>query len=399
MASLTVALVSSHTLGHLHAWQDQFTICGIVGMAVFVVALFGLRELSPGLRDQLMVTARDRALIEARAKGIDIEESLKHPWKQMLHLDVVGSSMGIGVFLIAYYTLIAFLVVYMSSIFGYSQQRANALGNWAWAFDAAALVVVGVLSDRLRVRKPFMVIGVAMAAVATGLFALQTTHAGTGYYAFVWILSLLAVGFGFVFTPWLAAFTETVEARNPALTATGLAVWGWILRLAVAGSFLLMPFVVTSMTPLVEHGGQVQALAAKYGPQLTTLGAVDKATVARLTANAGDTAAIGTAVGEISQKLGVAPTVALKRLVAVGQVSKADLAYLNANGLKVQKAAAAAPKEWQRWWWFSLAAELFLLPFIFVMKGRWSPKKARQDATEHEEQVQAELAELAELAA
>ena len=205
----------SHTLSHLHAWQDQFLICGVVGMVVFVVALVGLRELSPGLRDQLMVSVRDRQLIEARAAGIDVEESLKHPWRQVLHADIVGSSLGIGVFLIAYYTLIAFLVVYMSTIFGYTQQRANALGNWVWVFDAVALVVVGVVSDKVRVRKPFIAVGAIGTIVATLLLAARTTHPGTGYYSFVWILSLLAVCLGLGFGPWLAAFTETVEGSQP----------------------------------------------------------------------------------------------------------------------------------------------------------------------------------------
>jgi len=39
-AVLVLSEVSSHTLGSLPAWQDQFTICGIVGLAVFVIALF-----------------------------------------------------------------------------------------------------------------------------------------------------------------------------------------------------------------------------------------------------------------------------------------------------------------------------------------------------------------------
>jgi MFS family permease len=63
IGSLGVTEVSSNTLGHLKAWQDQFYISGIVGLVVFVIALFGLRELSPNLRDQLMVSMRDRALI------------------------------------------------------------------------------------------------------------------------------------------------------------------------------------------------------------------------------------------------------------------------------------------------------------------------------------------------
>ena len=79
VGSLVVAVVSSNTLSHLHAWQDQFIICGIVGLVIAAVALVGLRELSPQLRDQLMVSMRDRALIEAKARGIDITESLKRP--------------------------------------------------------------------------------------------------------------------------------------------------------------------------------------------------------------------------------------------------------------------------------------------------------------------------------
>jgi MFS family permease len=394
VASLAIALVSSHTLNHLHAWQDQFTIAGIIGMAAFVIAFVGLRELSPGLRDQLMVSVRDRALIEARAAGIDIEESLKHPWGQMLKLDIVVPSLGIGIFLIIYYTLIAFLVVFMASIFGYTQLRANLLGNWIWAFNAGTLIVVGIVSDKVRVRKPFMVIGTAVAMVATGLFAVTTTHPSTDYYTFVWILSLLAVGIGLVFSPWLAGFTETVEARNPALVATGLAVWGWVLRLMVALSFFILPYVVTTMTPIVEHGTQVKTLAAKYSSELATVGAIDPATLARLTANPNNPTAIASAVAEISRQANVTPAEALVRLIAVSRVPRADLLYLIANGPKVEKAAAAAPGEWQRWWWVCFGCEALLIPTVFLMRGRWSPKAAREDDDAHERWVESELTKI-----
>jgi MFS family permease len=397
IASLTVAEVSSHTLGHLHAWQDQFIIAGIVGLVVFAIAFVGLRELSPGLRDQLMVSSRERMLVEARAAGVDIEKSLRHPFGQMFKLELVGPAIGIGVFLIIYYTLIAFLVVFMASIFGYTQLRANLLGNWIWAFNAVALLIVGVLSDKVRVRKPFMLIGVGLAMAATAFFAITTTHAGTGYYTFVWILSMLAFGIGMVFSPWLAAYTETAEARNPALVATGLAIWGWVLRLMVAGSFLILPFVVTTMTPIVEHGNQVQTLAAKYGPQLTTLKAIDPATLAKLTANPTNASAASTAVGEIARQEHVTPAVAVQRLIAAGQVPKADLAYLTTYGPKVQSAVTTAPGEWQRWWWICFGCEALLIPTLFLMKGRWSPKAARADEEAHEALVDAELAELAQV--
>jgi MFS family permease len=395
IASLTIALVASHTLGHLHAWQDQFIICGIVGLAVFGIALVGLRELSPGLRDQLMVSIHDRALIEARAKGLNVEESIKHPWRQMVKPDIVLPSVGVGIFLIIYYTLIAFLPVFMVSIFGFTQARSNLLGNWIWAFNAGSLVVAGIASDWLKVRKPFMVVGTAIALSATALFAIHTTQSDTGYYTFVWILSLMAVGIGFAFSTWLAAFTETVEDRNPALTATGLAVWGWILRIAVAGSLLILPFVVTSMTPIVDHGARVQAIAKQYPQQIATLSTVDKTTLAKLSANPGDTAAIGTAVTEISKSEGVAPSVALQRLVAVSQVPKSDLAYVSAHGAAVQRAAAAAPKEWQRWWWICFGAEAIFFPTVFLLRGRWKPRDAKTDEEAHEALIQSELASLA----
>jgi MFS family permease len=392
IASLIVAEVSSHTLNHLTAWQDQFTICGIVGLVVFFIALIGLRELSPGIRDQLMVSVRDRAVVEARAKGIDVEESLKHPWRQMVKPNIVIPSVGIGVFLIIYYTLIAFLVVFMASIFGYTQLRANLLGNWIWAFNAGALLVAGFVSDRVRVRKPFMVGGLALAMTSTALFAIHTTQSDTGYYTFVWILSLLAVGIGFLFSTWLAAFTETVEDRNPALTATGLSIWGLVLRTAVAVSFLILPMVITSMTPIITHAQRVQTIVKTYPQQIATVSAVDPATLAKLSANPTNGAAVATAVGEISQKLGVSPAVALQRLLAVSQVPKADLAYVAAHGPAVQKAVAAAPGEWQRWWWVCFGAEALILPTFFLLRGRWSPKKARRDDQAHEEAIQAELA-------
>jgi hypothetical protein len=91
----------------------------------------------------------------------------------------------------------------------------------------------------------------------------------------------------------------------------------------------------------------------------------------------------------------VTPGVALQRLIAVSQVPPADLAYLRTYGPKVNSAAATSPHEWRRWWWICVIAEAVFLPFVFVMKGRWNPKRARQDEEEHERKVQEELAALA----
>jgi MFS family permease len=275
LGSLIVAIVGSITIPlvpSLRFWTHEYYICGIVGIVVFLIALIGLRELSPQLRDQLMVSMRDRALIEARAKGLDVNALLKGHWRQLIKADIIISALAVAVMLLIYYALVGFLVIYATTIFGYPLKEANNLGYWAWAFNAGAVILVGRLSDRFRVRKPFMVVGGVGAAVVL-VFFLQQSKAGA-HPSFGTIAALLAIMLfflGVAYTPWMASFTETVEHRNPAATATGLAIWGWIIRVVVFASSLVLLAVVNSVTPLVVYGGNVSTYAAKY-PSLVWAG-------------------------------------------------------------------------------------------------------------------------------
>jgi len=269
--SLIVAVVGSATVPAVvtddRIWTHQYLICGIVGLVVFLIALFGLRELSPRLRDQLMVSIRDRALIEARAKGLDVQAALRHPFRQLFKADILISAFAVSVMLLVYYTAVGFSLIYLTTVFGFSVKDGNGLGNWNWGFNVIAVLLVGVLSDRFRVRKPFMVIGGVLAAVMVVVYLEQAGH-HPGYYTVALMLAGLSLGLGIAFAPWMASFTETVEARNPALTATGLAIWGWIQRVVVFASFLIIPAVVSSVSPLVTYGSTVQAYATQYAPEL-----------------------------------------------------------------------------------------------------------------------------------
>jgi ACS family D-galactonate transporter-like MFS transporter len=170
-----------------------------------------------------MYSTRERALIEARAAGIEPERALKGHWRQMLKLDIVGPAVAISAFLLLYFIFVAFLVLYLATVFGYSEARANQLANWYWITNAIALVVAGVLSDRLRVRKPFMIVGALISLLGVALFAAAATRPDTGYLTFALYFVLMSFGGGVAYVAWMAAFTETVEKRNPAATATGLA--------------------------------------------------------------------------------------------------------------------------------------------------------------------------------
>jgi MFS family permease len=543
LGSLVVTEVSSHTLTSHKDWQFQFYLCGTVGLVVFLIAFVGLRELSPRIRDQLMVTMRDRVLVEARAAGLKLEDLTKGLWRQMVRPSIFGPAFAISLFLLLYYIAAGFAVVYFATVYGYSESKANALANWYWITNALTLVVTGLLSDWLRVRKPFMVIGTAISLVGIAFFAIAATKPETGYYHLAVLFIVIAFGGGMCYCAWMAAFTETVEKVNPAATATGLACWGWIIRIVVTIALLVLTYVVPSTSTLVDTQGKypsqvavlssldhktsaaltknagdpaalsvalgevakqqssldpvknppgdaakVSAAVTKYAKPLAVLQSLDPKTSAALSKNAADPAALPTALREVAKQQGAstatqdkvesiaknridqlitasaidattlaalsggstAPDLiakaqseiaaarhissadALTKLLALASAPvKADLAVVTpyANALlaankaipasdlaliqkyggvlqgaqagippatlaKLTKAGNDTPHQWQHWWWVCFIAQIVFLPFIFLLSGRWSPKKAKQDEEEHEALVERELAEL-----
>jgi MFS family permease len=341
LGSLIVAVVGSATIPTIVSdsrfWTHEYRICGIAGLIVWVIAFILLRELSPQLRDQLMVTMRDRALVEARAQGMsdeDIEAALAHPFRQLLKADIIISAIAVSLMLLIYYTAVVASVIYLNSVFGFSVKDANGLGNWNWGFNAIGVILIGFVADRFRVRKPFMVIGGVVAAVMTVIYLEQAGH-HPGYYTLAIMLAVLAFGLGVAYTPWMASYTETVEARNPALTATGLAIWGWIIRVVIFIAFLLIPVVINTVTPLVSYGPTVSAYATQY-----------KSQVAFATANPAIVAtaqSIPPAVVATAQK--IPPTVLATAQADATQLANAqkfapELAVIQANPVLFGKLAA-----------------------------------------------------------
>ncbi len=388
LGSLCAAEVSSHTLGHLRAWQDQFLIAGIVGLAVGVVVVYTLRELDPALRDQIMVSLKDRALVEVRAKGIDVDAAIKHPWRQMITARVVSSAFAISFFLMFYYVLVGALVIYLETTYRYSGSRAKSVANWVWLVNAISLVGFGLASDRLRIRKPFMLIGGIGSLVATLVFLSHATDPHPSAQALTVVLSVQAVFGGMVFAPWMAGFTETVEDRNPALMATGLAVSGGVLRIVIGVTVFLFPFLVPAVTPLVDYGPQVQQYSSEYAAELQTAQAIHPATLAALQRNPDDLTAVAAAVKQIGAARDVTPEVALTRLEALGAAAD-KVTYLAKHGPAVVSAAKVNPGQWRHWWLVTAAGQLIFLPLIFVMVGPWTPAGGRRRDEEQERQLQA----------
>ena len=118
-----------------------------------------------------------------------------------------------------------------------------------------ALIVFGVLSDLLKVRKPIMLVGAVGSIVMLVLLHPAGRPPVHQLHTQIILLEVLlaVVHLARRYAPWMAGYTEMVEAKNPALVGTGLALWGWILRLTVASSFIFLPVVVTSVNPVVDN--------------------------------------------------------------------------------------------------------------------------------------------------
>ena len=424
--SLIASLVAVHTLDHFGQthWKSQFVIAGCAALVIFVISFFWLKDLSPKLRDQLMVSARDQTLIEARARGLtekDLQAASERPWRQILHWDLVGACVGIALFLLLYYAAASLFTVYYPVIFqnangtNFSVTQANGLNTWFWTADIIGLIVVGLLSDVVKVRKPFMLVGAILSIVMLIVFMGNATHPHTSYYTLAIEASAIAVGISLVFAPWIASYTESVEARNPALVATGLALWGWILRLTVGISFIFLPLVITSVNPIVDnlpvaqtviHGQSVQNFVAQHPKTIAFASAArGPAGPHRQGSGRGRRRRKGPVGGEHRRG---GEGLRGERAHPAGQVqdrtrppwscrtrpTDASSRRTRTRLQQLQKGSAEAPHQWQHWFWVDLAGMVVFIPLIWVIKGRWRPSSARRDAAEHEAAVAEELARL-----
>lgn len=386
LGSLVVTLVTAFTLGFTN-WQGEMYYAGFVGLAVFLLALFGLRELSPRIRNQIMVSLRDRKVVEARARQATAKTDSAHLWRRVSRPGVFGPAFGISVFLMLYYAAVGNLVIYFVTTFHYTEQAANSLATWYWGSNAIALVCAGIVSDKLRVRKPFMLAGAIGSIVITAFFALSATHPETSFATFIVLFVFIGITGGFTYAPWMAGFTETVESVHPAATAIGLAIWAWILRIVVAASAACLPLVVTSVTPLIEHGAEVVQAQQKAAPALKIVSAHPKLFHELSEYPPGD----------IPPRLQARAVQTVgKPDLAVVQEAQPQLEILEKYGRTVARATRTVPGQWQTWWWICLLGQVAFLPFIFLMVGRWRPSVARKDHEAHERAVARELALLKE---
>lgn len=234
--------VASLTLPVYGTWQSQYVISSALSLLVAFIAFFGLRELKPSLRSQVVLTAHDTARLEEQAAHFDLAAATRQPWRQMLHPSILLSSLGYSLYNVPRYTFNIFLPTYLNGALALPLVQANGIASFFGLAFIGGSLMVGFCSDRLQVRKPFILIG-ALTVVLMLLFVRGLTPAtGVGVLTIILICLSFSQATGNV--SWLAAFTETAEEINPALVGTALAIQGAIFRLCAIGTAAAQVFVV-----------------------------------------------------------------------------------------------------------------------------------------------------------
>lgn len=241
--SLVTSFAAVRVVNAFHDWQALFIVAGLAGIGISLVDFFFLRELTEEIRGQKVVTFQEEKLAEIRAETIDTEAAARGRWRQVFRLNILGSAIAVGLFLIIYITAVGYFTLYFTEILRFSVPKANDLETVYWGVNCGTLLLFGFLSDLSRVRKPFMVLG-SLGAIAFTALLMTETHPSFGALAIT--LAFLAGFLGCGFAPWFASFTETVESINPALVATGLAMYGFGARAVGAVQGLVIPHVIGS---------------------------------------------------------------------------------------------------------------------------------------------------------
>ena len=250
LASLTLPLFGN-------AWQSQAIIMGIVSLTLCAIIIWQIAEPSAALRAQVMGAESAVSVTEKIDPG-RVRELFRHPH---LWAHVFGNT---G-WQVLYWTFAIFGQTILVTSFAMDAATANGVVALGIVLNAAAVILVGRISDRLQLRKPFTAAGTLLTIAALAYFVgLFGRDVSTPHVIVVWALLYLVLGIAYV--PWMANFSENAEDVDARLQGAALGIWGMVVRVMIVALLVVSPLVVAAggwrTWLLVALAGQVVFLAA-----------------------------------------------------------------------------------------------------------------------------------------
>ncbi|MEO3791209.1 MFS transporter [Nonomuraea sp. B10E15] len=235
-ASFLAALIAGFTLPLFgNAWQSQAIIMGVVSLTMCAIIAWKIAEPSAALRAQVLEDEQAVRVGEIVTHG-KVRELFRHPhlWAHVL---------GNTGWQVLYWTFAIFGQTILSGAFGMDPAVANRVVALSIVVNALTVVVVGRMSDRLRLRKPFIAVGTVLTTGAMAYFiALIGPGVPTAHVTIVYALILLFMGIAYV--PWMASFSENAEDVESRLQGSALGIWGMVVRVMIVVLLVVSPIVV-----------------------------------------------------------------------------------------------------------------------------------------------------------
>jgi OPA family glycerol-3-phosphate transporter-like MFS transporter len=233
------------TLPIFHSWQSQMWIMGFLGIAMYIPIVLFLKDLSPELR--MRIYQSEIASIEAEGgrlpNATELPSSARDAFASLLkHFEPWLLVLSFTVSLSLYLAIQVFGPLMLTESFHYTPADAAAMCAYFWLGNMGALIVTGLVSDRLQMRKPIAVLG-AILTSALLIWWIPTFGEALPRSTMTIVATVLGCFLAIATVPWAAQYSETLEEISPALQATGWAFYGLVTRGWVAISAPLMLIV------------------------------------------------------------------------------------------------------------------------------------------------------------
>ncbi|MEV0385378.1 MFS transporter [Nonomuraea sp. NPDC050643] len=235
-ASFLASFIAGFTLPLFgNAWQSQAIIMGIVSLTMCAFIIWKIAEPSAALRAEVLMAEEEvRAAEHARHGRLRTLFRHRHLW-----VHVWGNTC----WQVLYWTFAIFGQTLLTGGFGMDAAGANRVVALGIVLNAVAVVVVGRVSDRIQLRKPFTAVGTVLTVAALAYF-IALIGPGVPAAHVTLVYSLLYLFMGVAYVPWMANFSENAEDVDPRLQGSALGLWGMVVRVMIVVLLVVSPMVV-----------------------------------------------------------------------------------------------------------------------------------------------------------
>ena len=236
-SNFLAAFIAGATLGYFHNhWESQFYIAGVISIIVAFFVMFNVADLAPAVRHRIMHS-------ESTAAADDVHEGERQGLVAAArHWRVWWMTLGITFFLMLYFTVQQFGPLILVEVYGFKADEAAYLSQYFWLLNLLTLVIAGIVSDKLQLRKVVSFTGAALTIpVAIVWISLAGTHPSST--TMIVLMSLLGGMFGIAYCPWMAWFSEALEDISTHIQASGWALWTMVTRVYVVCTVVPMTIV------------------------------------------------------------------------------------------------------------------------------------------------------------